>query len=401
MSGTLGSIYNNTTIALRLHAEAMARLQEQVSTGSRINRVSDDPSSAYRILGLNSQKRALENYVDNISDVVSLLEFSSTVIEGIAGSLTETKTRITQIISGIYDDDARKRAAEGINEILEQTVMSANSKHMNQYIFGGSDTASAPYVVQRDGDGKITGVTYQGGSDSRNIEMAPGVQSSVFYVGDDIFRSDERSCPQFILDNTGAAAGTGTSSVSGYIWLEITQPGGPGTPYRLSIDDDPTNYTEVTVPPGDTNTVVTHAQTGEVLYVDTSAISTGIDLVSVPGTHDVFNTLITIRDMLENERGFSNAQVQQMGDKALESLDEVSNLLLQTSVALGSKIGFLDSLKDSVEAVKFNAEDDVARLEDADIAQIAVDLSRREVLYQMSLSVAARLMSMSLLDFIR
>jgi len=39
-------------------------------------------------------------------------------------------------------------------------------------------------------------------------------------------------------------------------------------------------------------------------------------------------------------------------------------------------------------------------LQEADIAQIAIDLSRRELLYQMSLSLAARMMSVSLLDFI-
>jgi flagellin-like hook-associated protein FlgL len=43
----------------------------------------------------------------------------------------------------------------------------------------------------------------------------------------------------------------------------------------------------------------------------------------------------------------------------------------------------------------------MAQLEQADIAQLAIDLSRRDVLYQMSLSVTAKLLSLSLLDFIR
>ncbi len=49
MSGSLGNIYNNVSFALGLHTDALARLQEQASTGSRINRVSDGPSAAYRI----------------------------------------------------------------------------------------------------------------------------------------------------------------------------------------------------------------------------------------------------------------------------------------------------------------------------------------------------------------
>ena len=60
MSG-LTNVYNNVNYALHLHSEAMAKLQEQAYTGSRINRASDDPSTSYRILGLNSQQKSVEN----------------------------------------------------------------------------------------------------------------------------------------------------------------------------------------------------------------------------------------------------------------------------------------------------------------------------------------------------
>lgn len=397
MSGALNDIYNNVSFALNLHTDAMAKLQEQVSTGSRINRISDDPSAGYRVLGLNTNVKSLENYINNLSEVISILELSSTIIEDITSNFTETQIRLTQISSGIYDEAARKRTAEGINDILEQTVSLANTKHMDQYLFGGTNTGSAPYTVERT-NGKITRVTYQGSFENRDIEVAPGLESSAFYIGDNIFRSNDRSDPVFIGD-TGAKAGLGTSSVHGAVWLEITEPVA-GT-YRLSIDDDPTSYVDVTVPPGNANTMVTHAETGEVLYVDTTAIaSTGVDLVSVPGTYDIFNTLIIIRDVLENEKGLSDAQVREQLSNLPSSFEETNNLLVQAEVSIGSKIGFLDDLKYSLKGIKYNTEDEATRLQEADIAQIAIDLSRREVLYQMSLSVAAKLMSMSLLDFI-
>jgi flagellar hook-associated protein 3 FlgL len=397
MSEALNNIYSNVSFALNLHTDAMAKLQEQVSTGSRINRISDDPAAAYRVLGLNTNEKSLENYINNLSEVISILELSSTIIENITSNFTETQIRLTQITSGIYNEAARKRTAEGINDILEQTVTLANTKHMDQYLFGGTNTGSAPYTVERT-NGKITGVTYQGSFENRDIEVAPGLESSAFYIGDNIFRSNDRSAPVFIGD-TGAKAGLGTSSIHGAVWLEITEPVA-GT-YRLSIDDDPTSYVDVTVPPGNANTMVTHAETGEVLYVDTTAIaSTGVDLVSVPGTYDIFKTLIIIRDVLENEKGLSDAQVREQLSNLPSSFEETNNLLVQAEVSIGSKIGFLDDLKYSLKGMKYNTEDEATRLQEADIAQIAIDLSRREVLYQMSLSVAAKLMSMSLLDFI-
>ncbi len=399
MSGNLSSIYNNISFALYLHSEAMTRLQEQASTGSRINRASDDPSAAHQVLGLNSQQKSLGNYTNNISEAISTLELSSTVIDDMMSVFAEKRAHLTQIVGGTYGEEGRDGLAEAIDDALEQIVSLASTKRMGQYFFGGSNTSSAPYLVERT-NGEITSVTYQGSSESRNIEVAPGVQSSVFYAGDDIFRSNSRSAPTFLGD-TGAKAGTGTSSVRGDVWLEITQPGGPGTPYRLSIDDDPTSYTEVTVPPGDANTMVTHADTGEVLYVDTTGITgTGVDMVRMPGTYDIFDTLISVRDILKNERELSGTKLMEAIKNSIGSLEEVHNLLVQKSVSIGSKIGFLDNLKDSFENIKFNAEDEITRLQEADIAQIAIDLSRREVLYQMSLSVAGKLMSISLLDFL-
>ena len=391
MSGTLNNIYSNVSFALHLHTEAIARLQEQASTGSRVNRASDDPSNAHRILGLNSQERSLENYMYNISEVASTLEMSHDIIlgnggggegyGGIISALGKVKTLISQVTSGSYGEESRKQAAETVNSILEHVISLANTKRVNQYLFGGGDTASAPYVAECT-DGEITSVTYQGSLEDRNIEVAAGVESSAFCVGDNIFRSDERGTPVFVGD-TGAAAGTGTSSVRGNIWLTVTEPVS-GT-YRLSIDGE-TSYVDVAVPPGNANTMVTHAETGEVLYVDTTEItSIGTDMVSVPGTHDIFNTLITLRGILRNERELSEVQLQELRENSLISLDEVSNLLVQSSVSIGAKIGFLENLKNSLENVKYNTEDEITRLEEADIAQIAIGLSRREVLYQMSL----------------
>jgi len=393
MSGALHNIYNNVGFALHLHTDAMAKLQEQVSTGSRINRISDDPTAAYRVLGLNTNEKSLENYINNLSEVISILELSSTIIEDITSNFTEVQIRLTQISSGIYDEAARKRTAEGINDILEQTVSLANTKHMDQHLFGGTNTGSAPYTVERT-DGKITRVTYQGSFENRDIEVAPGMESSAFYIGDNIFRSNDRSAPVFIGD-TGSKAGTGTSSVRGGVWLTVT---GSAGNYNLSIDDGLSTFnTDGT----DANLAVTDSRTGEVLYVDTTEItSTGADLVSIPGTYDVFNTLIIIRDVLANEKGLSDAQVREQLNHLPSLFEETNNVLVQSEVSIGSKIGFLDDLKYSLKDIKYNTEDEATRLQEADIAQIAIDLSRREVLYQMSLSVAAKLMSMSLLDFI-
>ena len=97
MSGPLNNIYNNVSYALYLHSVEMARLQEQTTTGSRINRPSDDPSCSYRVVTLNSQEKSLENYISNISESIGTLELSSTIIEQMTTAFRNTKGSLTQI----------------------------------------------------------------------------------------------------------------------------------------------------------------------------------------------------------------------------------------------------------------------------------------------------------------
>lgn len=394
MGGTLNNIYENVNFALHLHAEAITRLQEQASTGNRINRASDDPSAAYRILGLNSQGRFLRDYLDILSEIVGKLEISTTVLDSMTSSLAEARRQLTQVGSGTYSQEARQRTAPAINDILEQMVSFANTKHGDQYLFGGSDTTSAPYVAERS-DGEITAVTYQGSVQTLEVEVAPGLRSSAFCIGDDIFRSDNRRGPVF-LGSTGAKAGAGTSSIRGDVWLTVTYNEGTGK-YELCLEGG-----EKTVVEGDITNLAVKNSAGQVLYVDATEItSEGVQLVRIPGTYDIFGTLISIRDILKNEKGLADTEVQQLVNDSLNALEEISNLLVQAEVSVGSRIGFLDNLKDTLKNMKYDTEDETTRLEDADVAQVAIDISRREILYEMSLSVAAKLMSMSLLDFIR
>lgn len=395
MSGTLNSVHNNVTYALHLHTDVMNKLQEQASTGSRINRPSDSPSTAYRVMGLNSQERSLQNFISNIDQSVDMMEMGLSVVESTISSVADAKVRLTQIVGGIYEQEGRNRVADELNDILEHMVSLANTRHMSEYMFGGGKSDTAPYAVERT-NGEITAVNYVGSGEDRRIEMAPGVDSSALYVGDNVFRSNDRQTPVFFGD-TGAATGSGTSSVRGDVWLTVTH---DGSNYKLSIDD---GATTATVPSsGDISNIAVTNSDGEVLYVNATNISsTGVDMVSVGGTYDLFNTLMSARDILRNERGLSEDQLHAIRNNTLAALEEVRSHLVERSVSMGSRIAFMGNLRTSTENVMFSARDEAAMLEEADITQIAIDLSQRELLYQMSLSVAGKLMSMSLLNFIR
>ncbi len=398
MGGSLSSVYDQISYSLALHSEAMSRLQEQASTGSRINRVSDEPSSAYRLLGLRSQDQSLQTYIDNVSEIGDSCEVTTTALESMSTELQECEKLMTQISGGIYGESNRKMIADSINDHLEQLVLLANTKHINQYLFGGAKTSTPPYAVERDSNGRITSVTYQGSEQQRQIETGPGVETSVFLVGSDVLASNDRQAPEFILEDTGAAVGSGTASVTGATWLTVTQDGDGH--YVLSIDGGATEV-DLGGVSDLSNVAVTNSQ-GQVLYVDATGItSTGTDLVTVKGTFDIFQTLITIRDLLKNTHSLSETQLTDVLPKTIAWVTETNELVVQSEISVGSRTAFLESLRESLQSIQANTQDESTLLEQADIAQVAVDLSRRETLYEMSLNVAAKLLSVSLLDYLK
>ncbi|MCF7972295.1 MAG: flagellar hook-associated protein FlgL [Phycisphaerae bacterium] len=399
MSGVLNSTYNNMTFSLYRHTGALTKLQEQMATGSQINRASDDPTGAYRVMGLSTEERSLNNYTSNIHEASDLMQTASTVLQDMASALSESKVNLTQITSGTYGNgvtgqQARSRMAEEIDDTLERMVASANTQVLGQYVFGGNASNAAPYTVTRS-NGQITSVTYAGSDQARTVELSPGVTSKVLYNGSDLFQSDDRDTPVF-EGVTGADVGSGTASVTGDVWLTVTH---DGSNYKLSIDG---GASEVTVPTsGDVSNIAVTNAAGKVLYVDAANLSaTGVEMVSVPGTYDVFNALINLRDLLLNTHSLSESQQVDLIEASATNIQELNSLLAEKQVDIGARMGFLENHINRLENIKFNVQEERSSVEEADIAQIAIDLSRHEVLYQMSLQITAKLMSTSLMDFI-
>lgn len=479
MSGW-GTIYNNTRLALNAHSQQMARLQEQVASGARISRASDAPSDAYRLLKLRAQSQSLGEYTDNLDDVTRTLELAHSIVQEISQNLQTVVGKVGQAATGTYGADTRAIIGEEVNSILEQVVALANTQSLGRYLFAGSQCAAAPYVTETDGD-YITEVRYQGSADDLPVPIAPGIEMSGVLVADEVFRNDDRGEVE-LLGETGAAAGAGTPSVRGNVYLELTHKettiladpdasglavsgdadvtdtalgvydlivdvpgktirfaGGPTTSFvgtetalevrnadgdavyvdvtglngglvapatvtlrsdaYLSIDPDaaPTELTDFT-----NDHVAVVDSDGRVLYVDATGIRrTGLEPVRLPGTHDVFGMLINARDVLLNRRELSDADQIDLIRKTQQAVEEVVVGVTRAMTSLGARLGALDTLKGSITNIRATADDQAASIENADIAQIAVELARAQTLYEMTLATASRLLSLTLLDFLR
>jgi len=481
MSGW-GAIYNNTLFGLQEQTRTLARLQEQVSTGARINRASDNPSDASRILRLRRQSYNLDHYIGNLDDVVLSLNHGYNLMSQVQDTVVPVKTALTQAASGSYSVENRATIGTAVDSALEQAVSLANGAILGRQVFAGSASSVLPYEVTRE-DGKIVSVRYVGGDQDMPVPVAPGVRYSGQLVGDDVFRSDDRQAPEF-FGSTGVAGGTGTSSITGDVWLslahtltkhddaanpgiaagtssasgdtilgshtltlaydgaggtvqlnggtavtftgtetdlKVTGPDGhvvyldvssmSGTPYtgdvtikgegRMSVDggDSWMNFVDTDFATG--NISVVDAETSKFLYVDGATVNrTGVEPIRIKGTYDVFNMLIDLRDLLNNEQGLTEQEQLAGLQRADEAINEVIRVITRQTAASGSRLEALDRLRGSLEELKANADDEAGAIENADLVALAIELARASTLYQLTMQTAARLLNQTLMDYI-
>jgi len=136
--------------------------------------------------------------------------------------------------------------------------------------------------------------------------------------------------------------------------------------------------------------------------VDASNItSEGKEPVRADGTFDMFNILISARDLLNNAEGLSESQITEMIAGTVTLMQNVEEKVVRAFPIVGGRVQTLTSLRDSIDEMKLNTDEEISRLYDADVTQVAIDLARYSVLYEMSLNVASKMFRMSLLDFLR
>jgi len=216
MSGW-GTIYNGTRLALSQQTSVLAKLQEQVSSGARVNRPSDAPVDAFRILQLRSQTGTIKDYQANLDQVTRTQQAGYDALQSISTTLQDALQKLQQAATDTYNSSSRDIIAQGIDSDLQQVLMLANTSSLARYVFGGLRTDIAPYATDADGQ-YVTAVRYQGSSQDLSIPVAPGVELPGTLVGEGIFSLDDRQGAAF-FGRTGAAAGTGTNSVRGQVLL--------------------------------------------------------------------------------------------------------------------------------------------------------------------------------------
>lgn len=174
----------------------MDRLQNQLSSGRKISRPSDDPVIAARGMMYRSQLAENDQFQRNVNEAQSWLELSDKALEEANSILQRVRELAVYSGDGSLAGDSLKAMAEEIRQIKDHLGNIANQTIGGRYIFAGTDTRTPPY---QNGDFVNTNST------EIKLEMNQGVFLPINVNGQDIFNYPNNGSNVFKLLESLAA----------------------------------------------------------------------------------------------------------------------------------------------------------------------------------------------------
>lgn len=144
---------NNYLRNLNNNLNNMSTLQNQLSTGMKVNRASDNPSGASKIMKINTETAANDQYKTNIKTATNWLDVTDTSLNQLVNVFSRVNKLTVQAGDGAYSDEERASIKNEINELKKTMRDVLNTNYDGSYIFGGTKTLSTPVAL--DSNGKL------------------------------------------------------------------------------------------------------------------------------------------------------------------------------------------------------------------------------------------------------
>jgi flagellin-like hook-associated protein FlgL len=148
--GTDSVNQSRLTAAVQVNQKRLQALQQQIATGQRITRLSQDPHSGIRAVGYQAAIDRATQHGRNLQTNHSFLSASETQLRSANNLLSQIRGDSVAWANSALTDADRQTALQQLHNYREQLLSIANTQFQGRYLFAGANTGQAPFN-QRDG----------------------------------------------------------------------------------------------------------------------------------------------------------------------------------------------------------------------------------------------------------
>ena len=148
----------------------MAQYLEQLSTGKKITKASDDPVIAQKGMYYRTSLNEVEQYKRNLSEVYLWMDNSEASMDQGNKSFQRIRELMIQAKNDTNETTDREVIAKEIAQLKEDLVSVANTQVAGRYIFNGTSVNTAPVTSD------ANGVVVNSENDPYLVEVSRGIQ---------------------------------------------------------------------------------------------------------------------------------------------------------------------------------------------------------------------------------
>ncbi|QLA81524.1 flagellar hook-associated protein 3 [Acidovorax sp. JMULE5] len=405
------NMYDNALRNLGTRQTNLSNLQENLTSGKRVVRASDDPVSAAqaerainRLARIQTEQRALETQRNAIAQAESALGDAVDLVQNF-------RELVVNAGSAALTPNDRNTIANQLQGLREQLLEVANRKDTNGVpLLSALGSALAPFLgpLSTSPDYSFEGLPGQTASSGVSIPNTLDGEAAFMFdpQRDGVYTAGVSAIPSSRSLNTTAVTPVDPSLVTGDNYTITFSAVGPGaTPGTTTATYTLTNTTTGAVSPA---VVVPDYPTDKPVTIAINSIpGLSFDIKGNPATGDtitlqpspsMFSTLDNaIRDI--RSAPDSNAAAQAVG-QALGNMDIGLERLHNMRGYAGELLNRADRITGDQEKRSIQLEGDRSRAEDLDMIQGISDFQNQQVGYEAALKSYAQVQKLSLFNFI-
>lgn len=267
------------------------QLTSELASGVRVTSLGQDPVAAGENVLLLNQIQRDDSFTQSSSLVQGQLQVADSALGGIVTQLTQAISLATGASNGTLNQSQLQAVSNQLAGIRDEVTSLANTSYQGQYIFGGSQTATAPFSTATATSPAVT--TYSGDQNVNYLQTPNGQTIQLNIPGDQIFpTSGSNSVFQALnnLINDFSSNANVQSSVNDLQSLNTAM--NYISQQRVTLDNSLTRLTAASSAVTTEQTQLTAAQTN-LMQADLPQISTQLSLAETQQTalEDVISQL--------------------------------------------------------------------------------------------------------------
>ncbi|MBC7083004.1 MAG: flagellar hook-associated protein FlgL [Firmicutes bacterium] len=180
-------LLNNLSRDIAQQLARMQKLSEDISTGKRVRKPSDDPIAASRGLAIRALRAGVAQHKINIGDAKDWLSATERALMKAQEVFENAADAALRAGNSTLSDDERRALAQDVDGLISELVDLANTQYDGRYIFAGLKTLTRPFVLTKNAGTPSYTVTYEGADGSKQIEVEPGTTMQVNTNGGEAF----------------------------------------------------------------------------------------------------------------------------------------------------------------------------------------------------------------------